>query len=440
MLLVLGFSTIFLVISNNFNSLVMDSVTNYSKYYEKTVAHNIAVSASNLAATQVFFNNDWIDGFPETEYGGGIFSTTVNILDSTTKQILTISEFGEFVDTVIVTFQPSKFSKFAYFSEIEPSNIWWTTGDTVWGPMHVQGELSVKNRPVFWGKVTCQDGIHYDPNDGYWDYQENGGHYETRWVRKRIGRRWRYVEETYWVVDYDRVWVNTADPQFYGGFDSGVNKPLPDDGVSNLLSVAQSNGVVFQGQDTVYLTFDEDSIKYRFSKNDLDTSVLAASFSPNGTIFAEEAVLRLKGTVEGQFTVGVSASSSSNGKVFLDDDIVYKTDPRVTNSTDLLGIVAFNDVMITNNAPNSSDINIHASIYSENGGFGSEDYASRPAGGSINLLGGIQQYTRRAVGTFSGSTIVSGFSKKYRYDDRLMLTSPPSYPGTGAFEIVSWYE
>jgi hypothetical protein len=106
----------------------------------------------------------------------------------------------------------------------------------------------------------------------------------------------------------------------------------------------------------------------------------------------------------------------------------------------MLGIVANNDILIADNTPNSSDINIHASVYSENGGFGSENYASRPAGGSINLLGGIQQSERKAVGTFSGETIVSGFSKKYRYDDRLMLASPPSYPGTGAFEIVSWFE
>lgn len=442
MLLVLGFSTIFLVISNNFNNLTVDSVRNFSNYYEKTVAHNIAVSAANMAATKMFFDNDWEVGFPKTAYGGGFFETTVEYEDTftNTKIIETISEFNEITDTVRVILQPSKFSKFAYFSAYEPSNIWWTSGDTVWGPMHVQGELSIKNSPVFWGKVTCQNGIHYDPNDGHYEYVEDGGHWETRWVWERVGWRWRRVEQTYWVVDYKEVFVPDADPKFYGGFESGVDRPLPTDGVSNLKSVAQSNGVVFSGQDTVYITFDTDSIKYKFGKNEPETAALASTFTTNGTIFAENSVLRLKGTVEGQFTVGVSANSSSNGKIFLDDDIVYKTDPRITNSQDMLGIVADNDVMITDNVPNSNDINIHASIYSENGGFGSENYNTRPAGGSINLLGGIQQSTRRAVGTFSGSTTVSGFSKRYRYDERLMLASPPSYPGTGAFEIVSWYE
>jgi hypothetical protein len=56
------------------------------------------------------------------------------------------------------------------------------------------------------------------------------------------------------------------------------------------------------------------------------------------------------------------------------------------------------------------------------------------------LLGGITQNIRRAVGMFGSSGTTSGFSKRYRYDERLMLASPPYFPGTGSYEIVSWYE
>ncbi len=442
MLLVLGFSTMFFVMSNNFNNMSLQSVDNFSKYYGETVAHNIAVSAANLAATKIFFDNDWTTGFPKTSYGGGYFTTNVTTTAYLNqKTVETVSEFGDYVDTVRVKLQPSKFSKFAYYSAYEPSNIWWTTGDTVWGPMHVQGELAVKNRPVFMGKVTCENGIYYDPNDGYWDYEEAGGHYETRRVRRRVGRRWRWVEETYWVVDYTRTWVPTADPQFLGGFEQGIDQDLPTDGVTNLLTSASTDGYVFSGQDTVYITFEEDSISYKFTNNGAETTVLGSDLTANGTIVAENAVLHLQGTVRGQYTVGVSGNSSANGKIFLDDDIVYYEDPRdIASSTDMLGIVAYNDIIITDNIPNSSDINIHASMYSENGGFGSENHTTRPAGGNINLLGGIQQSERKAVGTFDNFGTVSGFSKRYKYDDRLMLASPPSYPGTGAFEIVSWYE
>jgi hypothetical protein len=53
---------------------------------------------------------------------------------------------------------------------------------------------------------------------------------------------------------------------------------------------------------------------------------------------------------------------------------------------------------------------------------------------------GIIQNTRQAVGTFNSGVIKTGFSKSYRYDDRFMTASPPFFPGTGGFEIVSWYE
>jgi hypothetical protein len=147
--------------------------------------------------------------------------------------------------------------------------------------------------------------------------------------------------------------------------------------------------------------------------------------------------------VKGQYTIGCNSTTTSTtkGTIWLDDDIVYDKDPRqYPNSTDMLGICAENTVWITNNTANNSDINIHASIYTEKGGFGAESYDSRPISGNINLLGGIIQNTRKAVGTFSGSTINHGFAKRYKYDDRFMSASPPYFPGTGGFEIVSWLE
>ena len=81
-------------------------------------------------------------------------------------------------------------------------------------------------------------------------------------------------------------------------------------------------------------------------------------------------------------------------------------------------------MIIADNAANNDNVNIHASIYCQTGGFGAEDYSHRPVSGDINLLGGIIQDTRAAVGTFSGSNITHGFSKRYKYDNRLMLRFP----------------
>ncbi|OGU98517.1 MAG: hypothetical protein A3J84_06600 [Ignavibacteria bacterium RIFOXYA2_FULL_37_17] len=110
----------------------------------------------------------------------------------------------------------------------------------------------------------------------------------------------------------------------------------------------------------------------------------------------------------------------------------------------MLGIVAQRDVIITNNSANNNNIKIQASIYSESGSFQAEDYQSRPVSGIIDLYGGGIQNSRGPVGTFSTwhgqTTIQSGFSKRYRYDDRFMIANPPFFPGTGSFEIVSWFE
>ena len=71
---------------------------------------------------------------------------------------------------------------------------------------------------------------------------------------------------------------------------------------------------------------------------------------------------------------------------------------------------------------NNSDINIDASIFCQNGGFGAENYSTRPVSGNINLLGGIQQNVRQAVGTFNSYGITSGFNKRYMYDKRLLYS------------------
>jgi len=181
-------------------------------------------------------------------------------------------------------------------------------------------------------------------------------------------------------------------------------------------------------------------LKYRFAANDQDSTVFTQSFAPNGVIFVQNAITRLKGTVKGRYTVGCNGTGGGRGTVYLDDDIVYYNDPRIDpNSTDILGIVTEKSVLITDNLANSSDINIHASIYAEKGGFGAGWSSFTQPNGFINLYGGIQNKTRVQIGIINNGD-VWGFNRRYKYDERLMLAAPPGYPGTGEMEIVSWLE
>ena len=398
--LVLGFSLLYMILGNNSNKMSSSTIQNMADYNARTVAQNIAVSGANMAANEIFLNNSWTKGFKNVSFLNGQLNASVIVLDKVQniRKLTATGTFGGVSKSVEVTLRPSKFSKFAYYSTSEGKNIWWTGNDTVWGPFHTQDYLRAYHHPVFYGKATSQKKLKFYTNK------------------------------------------NNDEPKFYGGYEQGVNLPLPNDGLNELEANANSSGLFFDTKDTVYITFQEDSIRYKFAYNEKDTIVYLPSVAPNGAIFAKHSTIRLKGVVKGQYSVGCSYGVSG-GTVFLDDDIVYKTNPLINpSSTDLLGIVAGNKVLITDNAANHNDINIHASIYSEKGGFGADDYASRPVSGNINLVGGIIQDERQPVGTFGKSGIVSGFAKRYRYDDRLMLISPPYFPGTGGLEIVSWFE
>jgi len=240
-------------------------------------------------------------------------------------------------------------------------------------------------------------------------------------------------------------------PYFHGGYEPGVDLPMPTNGVSALKAPSKDGGIYFDGTlkvkkttlSDVYMEFQGDNLLFRYTSSGAYTDTLyLPTAAPNGVIFMDNGNIHMKGTVKGAYTIGVSGTSGK-GNVYLDDDIVYQNNPKTNpTSTDMLGIVAQSKVLITENIANLTNININASIYVQDGGFGSENYATRPVSGNINLMGGIIQNTRQAVGTFNSktNTISSGFAKQYRYDDRFRLASPPFFPGTGGYEILSWYE
>ena len=442
LLLVLAFSTIFLVFGFNFNSISNQTVDNFANYYKETVVHNLASSGANLGADAVFQDNNWTTGYSNLHMDGGILNVSVQIINAAQniRKIVSVATYEGENDTVEVTLSPSRFSQFAYYSQNEGVGIRWTGKDTVFGPFHTQDNLLADNHPVF--------GV-----EGY---------------RTTIKGVVKYVDNE-----------SSDKPYFHGSFDDGVDQPLPSNGLQPLRDAAADDGLkVSQSStttttiehrwipghytringrrqwvdgyyedipttttsvDTVYITFLQDSVQIKLGIAKPSTTYLTSAIAPNGIIYAEGMDVKLKGTVSGQYSV------VSDGNVYLDDDIIYTTDPRThPNSTDLLGIVAQNKVLISDN-DETQNINIDAAIYCQDAGFGSENYDGRSVDGNINLYGGITQNIRQAVGTYttsySGSiTINHGFNKRYRYDERLMHMFPPYFPTTGGFSIVSWKE
>jgi hypothetical protein len=395
--LVLGFSLIFMIAGRYFNQMATSTTDNFTNYYSNTKAHYIANAGVNLVVNRLFLDATIADYTFNWNYDGGTISAslvTIDAIKNIKRLVCTATYFGV-SNTMKIIFKPSMFSKYAYFSGNE-NGVYWTSADTVWGPFHTNGNINIANHPVFMGRAT-------------------------------IGGK---------EVKYD----SRSSASYYGGFQKGIQITIPATGVSAVQSNA-SGGASFTGKSLVYFEFRGDSVRYRYSSTGSWTYKLASTFTPNGVISFSNTEVHLSGTVKGRYTLVTSGSSGNQGSVFLDDNVVYYSDPATNPSTtDMLGIVAQNNIVITDNTVNNSNIKIQATMYCQNGSFTAQNYDTRAAAGFIDLYGGVIQSTRGAVGTFSGSTINHGFSKRYRYDNRLLDTYPPYFPGCGTFEVVSWFE
>jgi hypothetical protein len=440
LLLILGFSLIFLVFGQRFVSLSGQATDNMVDYYSDAVAHECASAGANMATTKLFRDQSWSAGFTNLNFNGGTINVTIQ--KGANIVLTSVGTYHGVSHKDVVTFQGGSFSRYAYFSTYENNGagspiIWWTPNDTVWGPFHTQDYMYVYNHPVFLGPVsTAKNLVYYNY---YQKYPTQLPQNPTTSTQKK---------------DYNKSITSDA-PVFKGGFDPGNNNPLPLDGLGPIKTAAQSDGFYIPQSsttttytkngktytttkvDTAYVTFNNNQIIVTKGYSGSATTYNLADVAPNGVIYIDGMDVRLKGTVQGQYTI------AGGENVYLDDNIVYKNDPlKNPNSTDLLGIVANNNVLISDNLANNSDgINIDAAIYCQNGGFGAENYDTRPFSHYINLLGGITQNKRQAVGTFGGYSGTTGFYKRYRYDQRLWdKLAPPHYPNTQKFLILSWLE
>ncbi|TAK64980.1 MAG: hypothetical protein EPO24_02935 [Bacteroidetes bacterium] len=401
--LLLAFSVSFtlLILGRNQNRSAVEAYRNFLTYHAKTTAHNIAVSGATMSSNALFLNSAWNNGFYKRTLSGGEFtSTIVDVPGTPRKKITSVSSYfapdSTYSDTVIVLLQPSGFGKYAYYSVVEGA-INWTKVDTVWGPFHTQDKMTVNIRPVFFGKVTNNKGLYKNPS--------------------------------------------SSQPQFLGGYQTGVNIPLPTSSLNTIRAAAQAGGKYLFNMDLL-LTFNADSTVTYKEGGGPTLTMLLSNYAPNGVICVDRGEIRTKGTCAGRVTI-CAMGTSPDGRIWLDDDIKYRFDPRdLPGAKNILGIVAENEIFIDENAQNNNDIIVQAAIFSLKKGFGAEHYDSRPVSGTIFLLGGITQYQRQAVGTINTSTgkVLSGFAKNYKYDTRLMTDAPPYFPTTGTFEIVAWRE
>jgi Flp pilus assembly protein TadG len=157
----------------------------------------------------------------------------------------------------------------------------------------------------------------------------------------------------------------------------------------------------------------------------------------------------VSGVLKGQLTIAAAHN------IDIVANLTYSTGVA---GNDLLGLVAnnyveiFHPVSCTSNSSSCNlsrkvggtfqDPQIYAAILSVQHSFRVQNYQAGSSLGNLSIVGAIAQQYRGIVGTFSGSTSVSGYVKVYSYDQRLKYLEPPHYidPVASAWQVVTWAE
>jgi hypothetical protein len=396
----------------NLNRFATQSVGNMSTYNDVTTSHALAVSGVNIALSQFYQDTTWRGPIGQTLNGEpfwGSFSARAIDLSSDNLLVRSISSYWSSVgktihDTVEVYFKRRRLNNFSLLAWMTNSegNSAWGTGDTVWGRVHSNGNIHVNGHPVFVGKVTTAKG--FDPKPG--------------------------------------AGVNRA--IFKNSYETGVASiDFPTD-LSELVAAASSSGGRVYTSD-IWVSLDPGTsanndgqalVRYSSTGPVIDTVNLSAP-AFNGVILGQGRV-NVQGTLDGVLSI------ASLNDVYIQDDILYERNPQAGASDDLLGLMADANVVIANNSNNNKDCVVQASIFTRSGSFSAESHGTRGPSGTLEVYGSIVQYTRGMVASYSGSSVSSGFVKKYIYDNRLANSAvrPPYYPGyyVKTLAITNWWE
>mgnify|MGYP001766030896 CR=1 FL=1 len=317
-------------------------------------------------------------------------------------RVSSVGTIGSTSQTVTNYLQTDNYARYIWFTDSESydgTNVWFWDQDHLNGPTHTNGHFNMKGDPVFDGEVRSVD--------NYIRYYNNGNNINSSDLSN---------------APYDEpVFGDTVTL----GSDS-INMPTQ---ALNLRAASTNGGLRLTGNSTVVLNANGTMNVTNAARGWYNRNM---ALPANGALFVRDGNLTLSGTLSGRLTVG------SSRDIIITNNILYANDPRLpgSTSTDTLGIIAESDVIIDEDAPD--DLEIDASIMALNTSFMLEEWWTNGARGTLSVFGGIIQKQRGPVGTFSGTTKVSGYSKHYNYDVRLLSSPVPFVPTTDDYITLSW--
>jgi hypothetical protein len=156
----------------------------------------------------------------------------------------------------------------------------------------------------------------------------------------------------------------------------------------------------------------------------------------NGIIYVEDNVW-VEGTVNGRVMVAAAVlpySSSTAPTIYIPNNIVY----NVKDGTNVLGLLAQNDVVVTYGAPTTLEVD--AAMIAQNGSVQFFDYPGVVKNG-ITVFGSIMTYGIWTWSYVDGSgSVVAGYTNTTSsFDGNLLYGPPPGFPlSTSGYQQLSW--
>ncbi len=404
---VLGLSFIVSYGLLNINAAGTDAVDNFAIYYGRTMAHEIASSGANIASADLFRDPDYNTPYVDIPFRGGTLNIRFAEMGNR-KRVISIGEvqvghrFER--DTVIAELRNASLARWAWFTNFEANMSGmvtsWSTGDTAWGPAHTNDKFNINGKPVFMKKATA-------------------------WATAVPTRN-------------SALWA--------GGYEWGIKIPYPTN-LNSFVAAASdpSHGRLVSGTDAFVEFQSSGAVTLEVPSTGLDTTFPSAqSFTDNGAFAVAGANLYVKGHMTGNLAIGAIAVAGIGGKVYITDDLRYKDDPRTDPaSKDKLVIYAENDITVTYDNSHPADYanrSIDASLFTLKGSFQVEDAKQYAPRGTLSVFGAMMQYYRGEVGKVVGSSLVAGYSKNFRYDERLRDDPPLYFPSAGRYTLFAWRE
>ncbi|MBF0618700.1 MAG: hypothetical protein HQL19_00875 [Candidatus Omnitrophica bacterium] len=392
----LVFSLAFLLLTVSSVALLFSTVTGGLTLTRKAMDLKRAYYLADAGLAEAFIalknnpNPPMIFRVGESNYviGGsktGSYAVTVQGSGATWIQytLTSVGTYNGVSKTLILKVQQSALSTYAYFSntEINPTfgRLWWITGMTTVGPVRTNGQLNLWGKPIFDGPVTQSN-----PTINYWNGADNS-------------------------------------PDFVDGviYDPAT-LALPAAMLNNISAEASSSGLILSGDSAIVFHSDGTMNVTNAANGWSNHSMWIPS---NGVIYVQNGTPTVEGTIKGRVTV------ASEGDIYVSGNLMYDKDPRTDpTSTDLLGLVAKNNVTVTaQSAP--TNLELDAVIVAINGAFQVDQWWLGGKGNMVQYGSLINNYCG-PTGIFdpSSGTLYGGYNQLQYYDSRLKTIIPPGFP------------